>query len=219
MKKEIPFPTNATLGARIHNERLKIDTFNTQKGAMHNRIAFYIAIHTSDDLKKFPSDSSMNKTVCNWENDSNPPRSVELLLRMSHLFDCDLGYLVGEQDTPHLSLSMLIEDLGLTGNAARKIRELYNLDAYHSQNHIEMIALNELLESSHADKILEVLFDLNHAEPVEHIFKCANGAVIDMTTQTYLDLRIQALKDLLMMERSEHKKRGCKYTEYYRMGD
>jgi len=216
MKKESAFPGNSTMGSRIHNERIKIDAFNGTDGAMQHRGAFYIAVHQPEELKKYPSDASMNKTVFNWENDSHPPKSIDLLMRMCKLFECDIAYLLCLQDTPHLAESRLSEEMGLTPEASQKIRSLYSLDDFKTQNHVEMIALNELLESKMARRFLEMLFDMIHAEPQEHIFRCKNGSEVIMAEDDYLMLRLVDLGKVIQQMRKTHKQTGCRYTDYYR---
>ena len=46
------------------------------------------------------------QTVSNWENDNIQP-SIEMLVRLSHLFGVTTDYLLGLEDTPRLSLEGL----------------------------------------------------------------------------------------------------------------
>lgn len=56
------------------------------------------------------------QTVSNWEKGKSAP-SIETLLKLCELFDCDLGYLVGEYPCPRLDLSIAHESLGLSPDA------------------------------------------------------------------------------------------------------
>ena len=64
------------------------------------------------------------QTVSNWENDNIQP-SIEMLIRLSRLFNVTTDYLLGLEDTPRLDvsglsapfvahLSLLIEDFRST---------------------------------------------------------------------------------------------------------
>ena len=63
------------------------------------------------------------KTVMNWEQGVSYP-TMETLLRLAQLYDCDLDYLTGRLDCTRHDIQYIHDKTGLSEGAIRKLQEL-----------------------------------------------------------------------------------------------
>ncbi len=86
------------------------------------------------------------QTVSKWENGNSIP-SIDKLIKLSELYGCEIGYLLGEYDCKHRSSSEVKAITGLSENAIEHLKE-YN---FFSRSKIE--ALNKIIEFNQSDII------------------------------------------------------------------
>lgn len=81
-------------------------------------------------------DFDQYQTVYNWEEGKATP-SIKTLLKLCDLFDCDLGYLVGEYSCPRMDLSVAHESLGLAPDA---LSILQGMNENGNQKELDLIS-------------------------------------------------------------------------------
>jgi len=108
------------IGERIRKERIEA---NLNQGPFAKELGF---------------SSGSRQTVTNWERGERLP-DFEIMLKMCKLFDCELGYLLCEQDCKTREATDVQAATGLTESA---IRTLLSINKY---NYCAS-ALNQLLE-------------------------------------------------------------------------
>ena len=133
------------IGNRIKNERKKrklsqqelADTISTM-------------LNSDPDCKGIGQN-----TVCNWEKGINLP-PLDKLIILSEIFDCDIGYLLCDYDEPKRDLADVVEQTGLSGKAATRLKTMAGrvnkekqagwLNTMEEQ---ELKALNTILENDY----------------------------------------------------------------------
>ena len=81
-------------------------------------------------------DLAQYQTVSNWEKGRAVP-STETLLKLCDLFDCDLGYLVGEYTCPHLDTTIANKSVGLSPDA---LEVLQGMNRNGNQRELDLIS-------------------------------------------------------------------------------
>lgn len=103
------------------------------------------------------------QTVSSWEHENTVP-SLEKLLLLCKLYDCDIGYIIGEYDCKTRINTDIQAETGLSETVINQLREriLYQYQLTSIQ------ALNSILEFNGGD-ILELLtgYLFNTEKPVE----------------------------------------------------
>lgn len=134
------------IGKRIKDERRK-------KKLSQQKLADAISsimVDSDPDYK-----GTEQNTVSNWEKGvSLPPLSK--LIALSEIFDCDLGYLLCDYDEPKRDLADVVEQTGLSGKAATRLKTMAGrvnkekqagwLNTMEEQ---ELKALNTILENDY----------------------------------------------------------------------
>ena len=134
------------IGKRIKDERRK-------KKLSQQKLADAISsimVDSDPDYK-----GTEQNTVSNWEKGvSLPPLSK--LIALSEIFDCDLGYLLCDYDEPKRDLDDVVEQTGLSGKAATRLKTMAGrvnkekqagwLNTMEEQ---ELKALNTILENDY----------------------------------------------------------------------
>ena len=134
------------IGKRIKDERRK-KKLSQQKLA---DAVSSIMVDSDPDYK-----GTEQNTVSNWEKGvSLPPLSK--LIALSEIFDCDLGYLLCDYDEPKRDLADVVEQTGLSGKAATRLKTMAGrvnkekqagwLNTMEEQ---ELKALNTILENDY----------------------------------------------------------------------
>lgn len=102
------------IGKRIKDERRK-------KKLSQQKLADAISsimVDSDPDYK-----GTEQNTVSNWEKGvSLPPLSK--LIALSEIFDCDIGYLLCDYDEPTRNLADVVEQTGLSGGAATRLKNM-----------------------------------------------------------------------------------------------
>lgn len=124
------------IGQRIKNER---QTLSLTQG---------------DFAKKIGLSEESRQTIGKWENGKLLPQ-FEDMLKMCEVFDCELGYLLGEFDCKTREATDIQAKTGLSEKAIKKLLKI-NQD---TSNHDILTSLDKLIE--HEDFI--VLLRLIHA--------------------------------------------------------
>ena len=133
-------------GKRIKDERRK-------KKLSQQKLADAISsimVDSDPDYK-----GTEQNTVSNWEKGvSLPPLSK--LIALSEIFDCDIGYLLCDYDEPTRNLADVVEQTGLSGGAATRLKTMAGrvnkekqagwLNTMEEQ---ELKALNTILENDY----------------------------------------------------------------------
>ena len=134
------------IGKRIKDERRK-------KKLSQQKLADAISsimVDSDPDYK-----GTEQNTVSNWEKGvSLPPLSK--LIALSEIFDCDIGYLLCDYDEPTRNLADVVEQTGLSGKAATRLKTMAGrvnkekqagwLNTMEEQ---ELKALNTILENDY----------------------------------------------------------------------
>ena len=134
------------IGKRIKDERRK-------KKLSQQKLADAISsimVDSDPDYK-----GTEQNTVSNWEKGvSLPPLSK--LIALSEIFDCDIGYLLCDYDEPKRDLADVVEQTGLSGKAATRLKTMAGrvnkekqagwLNTMEEQ---ELKALNTILENDY----------------------------------------------------------------------
>ena len=134
------------IGKRIKDERRK-KKLSQQKLA---DAVSSIMVDSDPDYK-----GTEQNTVSNWEKGvSLPPLSK--LIALSEIFDCDIGYLLCDYDEPTRNLADVVEQTGLSGKAATRLKTMAGrvnkekqagwLNTMEEQ---ELKALNTILENDY----------------------------------------------------------------------
>lgn len=119
----------STVGNRIRKEREKI------------------GLKKSDFLPRIYKSETSHKTLTAWENGERLPDTDSLAL-MAELFDCDMGYLLGDYAEHHRVTADICTETGLTEKAVDVILQ------YKNQNPEYIKSLNFLLESDNFESVL-----------------------------------------------------------------
>ena len=134
------------IGKRIKDERRK-------KKLSQQKLADAISsimVDSDPDYK-----GTEQNTVSNWEKGvSLPP--LPKLIALSEIFDCDIGYLLCDYDEPKRDLADVVEQTGLSGKAATRLKTMAGrvnkekqagwLNTMEEQ---ELKALNTILENDY----------------------------------------------------------------------
>lgn len=86
------------------------------------------------------------QTVSKWENGNSIP-SIDKLVKLSELYGCEIGYLLGEYDCKHRSSADVKATTGLSESAIENLKTLN----FFSRNNIK--ALNKIIEFNQGDII------------------------------------------------------------------
>lgn len=78
------------------------------------------------------------QTVSSWENGNSTP-SIEKLIKLADLYDCEIGYLIGEYDCKRRTIDSVEK---ITGLSEKAVESLEN-DNFFDKDRVN--ALNELL--------------------------------------------------------------------------
>lgn len=104
------------IGNRIKNERKK-------KKLSQKDLADAISLVMVD------SNGIEQNTVSNWETGSSLP-PLPKLIALSEIFDCDIGYLLCDYDEPTRDLADVVEQTGLSGEAAKRLQQIHDKGQY-----------------------------------------------------------------------------------------
>ena len=108
----------AQIGKRIKDERLK-GAYGKKKLSQQELADTISAMLNSDpDCKGIGQN-----TVSNWEKGITLP-PLSKLIALSNIFDCDIGYLLCDYDEPTRNLADVVEQTGLSGGAATRLKNM-----------------------------------------------------------------------------------------------
>lgn len=134
------------IGKRIKTERRK-KKLSQEKLA---EVISSIMAESDPDYK-----GTEQNTVSNWEKGVSPP-PLPKLIALSEIFDCDIGYLLCDYDEPKRDLADVVEQTGLSGKAATRLKTMAGrvnkekqagwLNTMEEQ---ELKALNTILENDY----------------------------------------------------------------------
>lgn len=101
------------------------------------------------------------KTIRNWEQKvkANTLPTMENLLKLADLYDCDLDYLTGRIDCKTHDLQFIHDQTGLTEEAIIKIKEL---------SAEQLTALNQLIEHQDFKKAISQTAALSDKESINN---------------------------------------------------
>lgn len=119
----------STVGNRIKTERKKL------------------GLKKADFLPRIYKSETSHKTLTAWENGERLPDTDSLAL-MAELFDCDIGYLLGDYAEHHRVTADICAETGLSEKAVDVILQ------YKKQNPDYIKSLNFLLESDNFEAVL-----------------------------------------------------------------
>ncbi len=125
-----------------------------------------LALKPKKFLPKIYMSESSTKTLANWESGEKIP-DLTTLARMSDLFGCDIGYLLGDYDEKHHSTADVSKQTGLSGNAVEKIAYMNCFGA------IPVEILSRIILQSDAMEFFHKIFELSQ-------LKSANKQLKDM---------------------------------------
>ena len=135
------------IGKRIKTERRK-------KKLSQEKLAEAISSIMAESDPDYYKGTEQN-TVSNWEKGVSPP-PLPKLIALSEIFDCDIGYLLCDYDEPKRDLADVVEQTGLSGKAATRLKTMAGrvnkekqagwLNTMEEQ---ELKALNTILENDY----------------------------------------------------------------------
>lgn len=128
----------STVGNRIKTEREKI------------------GLKKADFLPRIYKSVTSHKTLTAWENGERLPDTDSLAL-MAELFDCDIGYLLGDYAERHRVTADICAETGLTEKAVDVILQYKKQDPYYIKS------LNFLLESDNFEAVLDLIYEYSEA--------------------------------------------------------
>lgn len=123
-------------------------------------------LNRKEFLPKIYMSPSSYKTLAKWESGEKVP-DLESLVRMSDLFGCDIGYLLGDYDEKHHSTADVSKQTGLSGNAVEKISDMNRFSA------IPVEVLSRIILQPDALELFHKVFELSQ-------LRSANKQVKDM---------------------------------------
>ena len=104
-------------------------------------------------MPKIYMSESSTKTLTNWEKGEKIP-DLTTLAKMSELFSCDIGYLLGDYEEKHRSTADVSKQTGLSGNAVEKISDMNRFSTIPVEVLSRMILQPDTLEFFH--KVFEL---------------------------------------------------------------
>ena len=109
------------IGKRIKDERRK-------KKLSQEKLAEAISSIMAESDPDYYKGTEQN-TVSNWEKGVSPP-PLPKLIALSEIFDCDIGYLLCDYDEPTRDLADVVEQTGLSGEAAKRLQQIHDKGQY-----------------------------------------------------------------------------------------
>ena len=95
------------------------------------------------------------QTVSSWENGNSTP-SIEKLIKLADLYDCEIGYLIGEYDCKRRTIDSVEKITGLSEKAVESLER----DNFFKKERITTI--NHIVEFNNGDIITLISKYLNH---------------------------------------------------------
>jgi len=97
------------------------------------------------------------QSISKLENGTQPP-SWEQIVKLCNVFNCDVGFLIGEHETEIHEYQNVINITGLSNEAIAKLWNLKNNRGYESKQMLDII--NALLVSPNINELLNKLFQV-----------------------------------------------------------
>lgn len=133
-------------------------------------------------LKKIFMAESSTKTLSAWEKGERIP-DLDTLVIMSKVFQCDIGYLLGDYDTRRQKNAEICETTGLSESSVEFLRLVKDMGFTSEAKIIDLLLRDaqKMDESHHYRSIINLLtffFEYqNEGYPSKQVF--SNGAIVD----------------------------------------
>ena len=153
-----------------------------------------IIFSEKDDSGKCPDHA---RTVSNHE--SGQPFKFETLLKYCDIYDCDLGYLLGDYDESTHDLHFICSETGLSEEAVNRLRDEYFLpymseEKEPTKKKIDPLILAEYREL--ASKLILQIYDHECLSSKIHLFLSKKRKCDEYTNSPYYEYIMKAYKEL-----------------------
>ena len=103
---------------------------------------------------------SSRQTIAKWESGQSFPQ-LEDMLKMCNIFDCEIGYLLGEHEEKYRKYTDIKKETGLSENSIKSLININALSKFFPGSQDDKIdVINLILEDSHNRSSFSSLLDL-----------------------------------------------------------
>ena len=152
-----------------------------------------------------------NTYLSKLENGEDITLSLQTLIKLCSIFDCDIGYLLGEYDTKKREIADIQNMIGLSEDAICMLKELSELQTF---DHIlEMLSsfitdcssdqLNTMCTiAGHSESIEKAEWERDHIHHSDFEYEKQKGADLYIIQNAFMDF-IKRYIDIIRKERKE----------------